>query len=293
MLTIIGARPAGVRYKGDVGSGAGHGKGSEVPPTAAAAEVIVAESPQQAAEAFGDGVGVTVLGGGTIVVPEMTHGRLAPSRTLVLSRAGLSGVRRDGGRITVGAMTPVIELEELPQPLGEAARHVADSEIRAQATLGGNLCAPPGVESPRGDLQAALIALGAQVRSTGAGGEQTQPVEDFLSDGPEDRLVLDVAFTEPEAGGRAAVRRPHAHAYTIMNVCAARTAEGVRIGVSGAAPRAVRLRGAEEAFAGGDLDAAAARAGEEVDPPDDALASAWYRRRTLPVLVRRALAELS
>jgi CO/xanthine dehydrogenase FAD-binding subunit len=30
----------------------------------------------------------------------------------------------------------------------------------------------------------------------------------------------------------------------------------------------------------------------DVDPPDDALASAWYRRRVLPQLVERALSEL-
>jgi CO/xanthine dehydrogenase FAD-binding subunit len=30
-----------------------------------------------------------------------------------------------------------------------------------------------------------------------------------------------------------------------------------------------------------------------VTPHDDALASAWYRSRTLPVLVRRALTDLT
>jgi CO/xanthine dehydrogenase FAD-binding subunit len=54
----------------------------------------------------------------------------------------------------------------------------------------------------------------------------------------------------------------------------------------------VRLRGAEDAAARGDAEAAATAALEEVQPGDDALASAWYRRKTLPVLVRRALAEL-
>jgi CO/xanthine dehydrogenase FAD-binding subunit len=90
------------------------------------------------------------------------------------------------------------------------------------------------------------------------------------------------------------VRRPHAHAYTILAVCAARTGGEVRIAASGAGPRAVRLRGAEQAFAtGGDPEAAGARALEDATPLDDALASAWYRGKTLPVLVRRALTELT
>ena len=49
----------------------------------------------------------------------------------------------------------------------------------------------------------------------------------------------------------------------------------------------------EQAFAGGDAEAAAARALDDVTPQDDALASAWYRAKTLPVLVRRALTDLS
>jgi CO/xanthine dehydrogenase FAD-binding subunit len=78
-----------------------------------------------------------------------------------------------------------------------------------------------------------------------------------------------------------------------MSVCAARTGGAVRLAVCGAGPRAVRLHAAEQAFAGGDAEAAAARALDDVTPQDDALASAWYRAKTLPVLVRRALTELS
>src|ERR1700742_1171394 len=175
--------------------------------TLQATEVVVPTSLEDAAGAFGDGSDVTVIAGGTIVVPELTHGRLRPRRALLLGSAGLAGVRSQDASITVGAMTPVAELEGLPAPLGEAARHVADVEIRGQATLGGNLCAPPGVESPRGELQAALIALGAQVRSTGAGGERTEDVEDFLAARPGGGLVLEGAFAPPESRAHSAVRR--------------------------------------------------------------------------------------
>ena len=118
--------------------------------TSQAASVIAARSREEAIAAFGDGDGITVLGGGTIVMPEIRHGRLAPQRTLMLRGAGLSGVLQSGGRTTIGAMTPVSALEELPEPLGSTARGVADLEVRAQATVGGNLCAPAGAETPRG-----------------------------------------------------------------------------------------------------------------------------------------------
>jgi len=257
-----------------------------------AAEVIVAASPQEAIEAFGDGSDVTVVAGGTIVMPEIRHGRLKPRKALLINRAGLDGISDDGGRIVIGAGTSLADLEDAVEPLGTCARKVADLEIRGQATLGGNLCAPPGDNNPRGDLQAALLVLDAQVRSTGAGGERTEPVEDFLANGPQNRLVLDVSIAEPEAAASATVRRPHAHAYTVMRVCAARANGETRIAVSGAGPNAVRSRAAEQAAADG-ADAAAERVLDDVQPHDDALASSWYRSQVLPVLVRRALNDLA
>src|SRR5262249_5242073 len=150
------------------------------------------------------------------------------------------------------------------------ARHVGDLEIRAQATLGGNLCAGPGGETPRGDLQAPLIVLGARVRSAGAGGEQVEPLEEFLGGDIRRRLVLDVSYETAEASAYAAVGRRHAHHYTILAVAAARTNGELRLAATGAGPQAVRLRSVEQS--GDPADAL-----KDADPQDDALASAWYR----------------
>jgi CO/xanthine dehydrogenase FAD-binding subunit len=173
-----------------------------------APEVIVAASREEAVSAFGDGSDVTVVAGGTIVMPDITHGLLRPRRALLIGRAGLSGVRSEGGRTTIGATTSVADLQDAVEPLGTCARGLADIEVRAQATLGGNLCAPPGVESPRGDLQAALLVLDAQVRSTGAGGERTEPVEDSSTRSRRAAFVLDVVLAASDAGASASVRRP-------------------------------------------------------------------------------------
>jgi CO/xanthine dehydrogenase FAD-binding subunit len=255
--------------------------------------VIAPTSRAEAVEAFGDGSDVTVLGGGTILMPELNYGRLRPDRVLLLQHAGLSGIARNGSALTVGSMTTVAELEEMPDPLGTAARNVADHEIRGQATLGGNLCAPAGGTTPRGDLQAALIALGAQVKTAGKGGERTEPIEDFVAAGPDGRLLLEVEFDEPQRSGYAAAHRPHAHAYTILAVCAAETPAGVRIGLSGAGPSARRARSVEDALAGGaSAEEASQKVLDDADTHDDALASAWYRQRLLPILVQRALDDL-
>src|SRR2546423_15147910 len=223
---------------------------------------------------------------------EINYGRLRPVRVLMPRDAGLSGMGSNGSGLTLGAMTTGAELEDAVEPLGSAARNVADHEIRAQATLGVNLCARSGGGTPRGDLQAALIALAATVKSAGKDGERTEPVENFLAAGADGRLVLEVELWEPESSGYAAARRPHAHAYTILAVCAAETSAGVRVGISGAGARAVRARQVEDALsAGASPEDAAQKALDDAQPQDDALASAWYRQRLLPVLVPRAPAH--
>ena len=73
--------------------------------------------------------------------------------------------------IRIGAMTTIAALiDGTDDLLTRFAEHVADGEVRRTATVGGNLCASPGIGSQRGDLGAPLIALGARVRSPDRGG---------------------------------------------------------------------------------------------------------------------------
>lgn len=254
------------------------------PASKTATEVLVPGSESEAIEAFGDGSGTIVIGGGTIVVPDVKARRIQPARALLLKDAGLSGISRDGSRITIGAATPVQALLDLGDPIGACAANIADVEIRSQATLGGNLCAGTGFEAPRGDLQGAFIAVGATVRSAGEGGISEDALEDFLPK-RADRLLLDVSYDEPQAGAFAGLDRPHTHDYTALAVSGAKLTDGsIRLAATGAGTHGQRLPSAEA----GDADAAR----NDVTPHDDALASAWYRTKVLPVLVRRVLADL-
>ncbi|MBV9422012.1 MAG: FAD binding domain-containing protein [Solirubrobacterales bacterium] len=263
-------------------------------------EVLTPGSAAQAVEAFGDGRGITVFAGGTILMPEIAAGRYPRGgRTLMLDRAGLDQLDQLGGdgTVAIGAMVPLSKLAgSRIEPLAAAAREVGDLEIRAQATIGGNLCAPPAAESPRGDLQAALLAMGARVRSAGKAGERTESVEDFLARSEDEtRLVLAIEVDKPRRASYLSLRRPHAHSYAAMTVACAQNDGngGVRVAAGGVAPRAKRLHGVERALAeGASGEDAAARALDEVDPQDDALASAWYRRNVLPTLITRALEQL-
>ena len=254
-----------------------------------ATEILMPGSEDEAIAAFGDGADVVVVGGGTIVVPDMTYRRLRPTKALMLGRAGLSGIEKDGSRVTIGAMTPVQELTGMTAPLGPCAANVADLEIRSQATVGGNLCAGEGYEAPRGDLQGAFLALGATARSAANGEVNEEPLEDFLGQGQ--RLLLSVSFDEPAAGAFAGLDRPHTHDYTALAVSGARAADGtLRLAATGTGSWGVRLPSAEAAA--GDPAAAGEAALQDVSPQDDALASAWYRAKVLPVLVRRVLTDL-
>ncbi len=255
-----------------------------------ATEVLLPASPDEAVAQFGDGAGVTVVGGGTIVVPELTYGRLKPAKAMLLTNAGLDTLAREGDTVTLGAGLPVQRLTELAedvQALAQCALNVADYEIRCQGTVGGNVCAKPGPDAPRGDLQGPFLALDATARSAGADGEQTEPFEEFLAH-REGRLLLDLRFERPAASAFSALTYPHTHTYTAIAVSGVRSASGEkRLAVTGCAGHGVRLRGAE-----GDADDPGAAALRDVELADDALASAWYRERALPVLVRRTLSML-
>lgn len=252
-----------------------------------AAEALIPTSPEEAAGLFGNGDDLTVFAGGTILLPEIASGRLKPGRTLMLHRSGLDSLDVSGDVVRIGAMTTIAALiDGTDDLLTRFAEHVGDGEVRRTATVGGNLCATAGIGAQRGDLGAPLIALDARVRSTGNGGERTEAVEDFLSGDRSGRLVLSIEYDRPSGKtGAEMMRRRHAHSYSIANVAACEANGGVRIAISGVGPSAVRARSVEQSGNPDDVLS-------DIEPVSDALASAEYRRKMLPLLVRRALDQV-
>lgn len=237
---------------------------------------------------YGSGERTTVFGGGTILLPEIAAGRLTPERALLLIKAGLDSIRTEEDRVVIGAMTPVAKLVDHPeQLLAEVARHIADEEVRRTATVGGNICAPAGIDAQRGDLGAPFLALGARVRSTGAGGERLESFDDFLAGDRSRRLVLEIEYDRGRLHGSSGMRRRHAHSYAIAGVVASSAPDGsdLRVAVTGIGPTAARCPTVERTREPDDVL-------EDVDPVDDAVATAAYRRAVLPKLVREALDRL-
>jgi len=246
-------------------------------------EVSMPTSCAEAKRIFADAGEITVVGGATIVMPDLCFGRLAPKHVMLLTRAGMDRIDRDGVRLHIGAATPLGRLTATPEPLASAVANIADPEIRAQATIGGNVCTRAGGGVPRGDLQGPLIALGATVHWTDGSGEHVDGIEEFLRDANDRRLVLALEVEVPERGAFVALRRPHAHGYTPLAVSAAVLGGELRLAATGLAPHGVRLRSAEDPTP---------VSGCPLEPSSDAIASAWYRREMLPVLVTRCLAKI-
>jgi CO/xanthine dehydrogenase FAD-binding subunit len=216
--------------------------------------------PGSAAEAAAELQDAVIMGGGTTVMPAAHAGALDVTRVVGLARAGLSGVERSGSRVTVGAMTPLAALDGA---LAEPARAVGGPALRNMATVGGNLVLG-------GDVATALLALDAEVTLS----SRALAVADFWSSfRPGEEIVLSVSFDEdPDMVWLRHARRA-ANSPVVVAVAVSRG----RVALGGVAPHPVLSVADPE------------RAAAEIDPPSDAMASAWYRRRMTELFVRRAL----
>lgn len=101
--------------------------------------------------------------------------------------ADLRGITQDKDGWHIGAMTTIAQLEHTLAPhfpsFGTMLRRYGSAQVRAAATLGGNIANG----SPIGDGSPAMIALGATLHLRCAGERRTIPLEDFfLSYGKQD-----------------------------------------------------------------------------------------------------------
>ena len=253
------------------------------------------------------GPSLMVMAGGTIAMPLINDGISFPERVMGLRRAGLDTITRVNGHHAIGATTTLSTMlgwAEVPL-LQKAAHNVGGWAIRNMGTVGGNLFAPP----PSGDFAVALLALDAQIKLVSAGGQRIVPLGDFYTGFMTTVLQPGELLTEiqvPVPAGKTAYlkfARREANTPSIVTVAAHITFDGdrvkdARLALNGVGSHPFRARRAESRLIGSTLDEAAiAHAGELAaeasDPADDAVASAWYRRKMVPVMVRRALAQIT
>jgi CO/xanthine dehydrogenase FAD-binding subunit len=262
---------------------------------------------------------VTILAGGTDLMPQQQAGRLKPKRVLMNIRriAELKGVTLADGTIHIGALTTITELlcdplvrRHLPV-LAEAGDRFASNQIRNVGTLGGNICNA----SPAGDMLVPLLVLDARAELASlAGGKLTRREVAlngfFLGPGKTGRapaeLLTGVSIPMPPSGHVARFfkfgTRP-ALDISIVSVGIGGALRdgalrGVRVAFGAVAPTPMRATRTEAVLEGrrldaATIDAAAAAARDEVAPIDDVRASAWYRKELVHSMTKRMLSHVA
>lgn len=251
-----------------------------------------------------------VIAGGTVAMPLINEGISLPTRVMGLRRAGLDRVERSGETLVLGAtatLTSLLGQDHVPL-LRQAASRTASWSVRNMGTVGGNLFTPP----PGGDIATALLALDATVTITSASAARVIPLAAFWTgfltvDLAPDELVTSISV--PVDAGRTTfikLGRKQDNTPSVVTVAVhlamggddGGTVTAARIALGAAGPHPLRMARAEAALDGsrlepGAIEEAAAAAAADCEPFTDAVASDWYRRRMVGVVVGRALTALA
>ncbi|MCY4541358.1 MAG: FAD binding domain-containing protein [Rhodobacteraceae bacterium] len=241
------------------------------------------------------------MGGGTLVMRDLNYGSYGFERLVRCTDPRLNSVRRDRGRIVIGAGLTMAECAENRDLafLAAPAMGVGGPAVRNMATVGGNLFAPP----PFGDFATAMLALDARVRT--AGGEELGIEALLASRRTFRRIVTEIEFLPPPRGGFRfrKVSRVKPKGVSVLSICAllpqsGGRIRGARIAFNGMGATPLRATGSEAALEGRPLDRngiapALDAALQGLSPADDELATSWYRRTVAPVYLRRMLLERS
>jgi carbon-monoxide dehydrogenase medium subunit len=249
-----------------------------------------------------------VIAGGQSLVPLLNYRLAAPRAIVDINGLPLDGVRVDGGRLRLGALTRHATLEESDvirtacPLLREAAGLIGNVRVRTLGTLGGSLAhADPAAELPM-----VMLALDARFTAVGPAGARVIPVAEFFTGYLTTALRSDEVLTEidvpatPTSGHAIEEHSRRAGDFALVAVAALvwlardeRIAD-VRLAFGGVGPAPVRARAAEDALRGQPpsaeaLERAATMAAGAIEPAGDAFASAAYRKLLARVLARRAL----
>jgi CO/xanthine dehydrogenase FAD-binding subunit len=249
---------------------------------------------------------ILVMAGGTLAMPLINEGVSTPEIVLGLKRAKLNYLRKSNGIFVVGATTSLTQMTEQSDipVLREAANAVGGWAIRNMGTIGGNLFAPP----PGGDFAVALLALDAELKFVGKNGARVMRLDEFYTGFLTNRMfpgeiLSEVILPIPKGSsafikyGRRHTNTPSIVAVAINIVFEGGMVEEARVALNAVGPHPFRAKRVEAYLQGKALKEevaleAAELATTEIEPFTDPIASEWYRRKMVPVIVKRALERL-
>jgi carbon-monoxide dehydrogenase medium subunit len=255
----------------------------------------------------------TLIAGGNVVVLMLQQKLIAPETLVSLAGvSGLGGVRDDGERIHIGALTVHREIEQSLlirtrcPALSQACSVVGNIRVRNQGTLGGNL----GEADYASDPGAVLLALNAVIITAGPSGERRIPISEFFvgfytTALEEGEIITGIEIPALPEGTRAAYLKYKSRSSEdrpCVGVTALAAFDGdkctdLRVGVGAASETPRRLSEVERAAQGQPLTDELIREIAEsyaagIETLDDLRGSAWYRTQMIRVHVRRALEEV-
>jgi len=280
---------------------------------AARFDYLRATSIDEACQALADGGGeARIIAGGQTLVPLMAMRLARPALLIDINRiAALSGIRRDGEWLVIGACTR--QADALASPvvgeacplLADALSHVGHTQTRNRGTVGGSLCNA----DPSAEISLVAQTLEAELVARSVRGERRLKAADFLESAmattlEPDECLIEVRFPVWRDGAvghgfhEVSIRDSDfalGAAAAQLSLDGAGNSARLHIAIGGASPAPLRLGPVEDALTGGALDDAAiaeacgAVAGL-VDPQSDIHADAAYRTRVAAAMARRAIA---
>lgn len=253
-----------------------------------------------------------VLAGGQSLVPLMNFRLARPARLIDINGVdALSYIKRDDGRLLIGAMTRHTQLEHSEDVaerwplLTEAIGWVGHGQIRNRGTIGGSVAHA----DPAAELPAAFAALDARFHVSSKRGARMVGWNDFFVSEFTTSLAADELLTAVEvpaqdpSAGAAFVEFARRHGDFALGGAAVTVklgrdgrCERATIALLSAGPAPVRARAAEEHLRGALLDepaikAASAEAVKGLRPTSDLHGSTTYRIGLLRTMTERALTK--
>jgi carbon-monoxide dehydrogenase medium subunit len=241
------------------------------------------------------------------LINQLRAREVKPRLLVDISRIGeLAYVRIDGGALAVGATTRLAALvsdglvRERCPGLADAAASIGDPQVRGQATAAGNLG-----NVGASDLAPVLLASGGEVVVADGDGTESVPAPEFFARASSERLAAPTLVVELRFGRLGAGSRYEKLSRRVADpalvgaaafVAGGDNGEGSGLALIGVHADVIEVGADQWADEGGasgpDLDrvrAAVVDACEGLEPPDDAHASAAYRREVAPVVAIRAV----
>ena len=249
------------------------------------------------------------LAGGHSLVPMMKLRLATPEHLVDLHGIdGLKGVRREGDKVVIGAMTTQHELlasgeiaKSIPI-LHETALLIADPQVRYRGTVGGNVANG----DPGNDMPALMLTLGAIYHLEGPDGSREVAAADYYQGAyftaiEPGELLTSISVPMPAAGHGYAYEKlkrkigdyATAAAAVVLTMAGGKVAS-CAIGLTNLHETPLLAVDAAKAVIGTSLDAAtlkkaAAAAAAIMSPAADARGPVEYRKHVGGIMVTRAL----